>query len=114
MSVNISIRGLEGDGHSDAIKNYIIEHFGKVEDFVDREEWSPVDIDINVRIGAVHANNEFEINIRGPHFKVIVKKEGSDIYQLITKVIDVTLEDLRRYKEKMVDKKKSGGFHRPG
>jgi len=115
MPVSLTIRGLEGSGHSDAIKNYVLEHFAKVEDFLDREEWSPVDVEFVVNVAQTHAHNEFEVHIRCPHFKVIVKKEGSDIYALITKVIDVALADLRRYKQKMVDKRKDNdGFHRPG
>ena len=114
MHVNITIKGLDGDGKSAAIKNYIIEYFSKIEDFLGCESWAPINVDLVATISALHANHEFELHIRGPHFKVIVKKDGDDIYKLINRVIDVALEDLHRHKRKMVDKKKDGdGFHRP-
>jgi len=116
MQVNITVKGLEGSGKSDSIRNYITEGFAKVEDFLNRESWEPISVELLANVSALHAKHEFEVHISAAHFKVIVKKEGSDLYQLITKVMDITLEDLHKHKRKMVDKKKHGddGFNRPG
>jgi ribosome-associated translation inhibitor RaiA len=74
MQVNITIKGLEGDGKSDSIKNYVSESFVKIAEFLDREEWSPVNVDIVAKVAAVHVHHEVECHIRAPHFSVIVKK----------------------------------------
>ncbi len=114
MELNITIKGLDGDGKSDAIKNYITEESAKIKNFIACENWSPVVMDAVVSVSALHANHEFEVHIRVPHFKVIVKKHGDDVYKLIKRVMDVTLEDLHGHKRKMLDKRKDGnGFHRP-
>ena len=113
MQVNITIKGLEGAGKSDALKNYIQDSFYKVADFLERENYSPLNIDLTLTASALHAKHEFELQIRGPHFKTVVKKEGTDAYQLITKVMDVALQDLHNNKRRELDKKKDGtGFHR--
>jgi ribosome-associated translation inhibitor RaiA len=113
MQVHITVKGLEGAGKSDALKNYITDSFSKVAEFLEREEWQPLNVDLTVIASALHAKHEFELHIRGPHFKVLIKKEGTDLYKLITKVMDVALDDLHNHKRRALDKKKDGdGFHR--
>lgn len=113
MQLNITIKGLEGEGKSGALKNYINDSFAKVADVLAREDWEPVNVDLTATISALHAKHEFELHIRGPHFKTIIKKEGNDIYKLVIKVMDVAVDDLHNYKRRMLDKKKDGdGFHR--
>lgn len=116
MKVNITVKGLEGSGKSDSIRNFITESFAKVEDFLNRENWEPINVDLVATVSALHAKHEFEAHIRAAHFKVIVKKEDSDLYKLITRVMDVTLEELHDHKRRELDKKKHGdnGFNRPG
>ena len=113
MQVNITIKGMDGDGKSDSIKNYISDRFGKTEEFLKAEDWSPVNMDLVAKVASAHPHHEFECHIRAPHFTVVVKKEGEELYRVIDKVADVALEDLHKHKRKMVDKKKDGdGFHR--
>jgi len=113
MQVNITIKGVEGEGKSDALKNYISDSFSKVAEFLTREGWEPINVDLIAFISSLHAKHEFELHIRGPHFKTIIKKEGNDIYKLIMKVMDVAVDDLHNHKRRVLDKKKDGdGFHR--
>ena len=117
MQVSIAIKGLEGSGKSDSIRNYITETFTKVEDFLNRESWAPITVEMIATVSALHAKHEFEVIIHTGHFKVIVKKEDTDVYKLINKVMDVVLDQLHEHKRRDVDKKKHGGdddFNRPG
>ena|SRR3990167_5569543 len=108
MQINITIKGVEGEGKSDALKNYISDSFAKVAEFLTREGWEPLNVDLIAFVSSLHAKHEFELHIRGPHFKTIIKKEGSDIYKLIMKVMDVAVDDLHNHKRRMLDKKKQG------
>ncbi len=113
MQVNITVKSHEG-GKTDSIKNYVTEQFSRIHDFLDREAWSPVQVDMTVHLAPTHAHQQFELLVKCPYFTVLVKKEGEDLYQVINKVMDVALADLHEHKRKWVDKKKAGdGFHRP-
>ena len=113
MQVNITVKGMDGGADSKSIQNYIRDHFRKIADFLDKEIWMPVNVDLLAKVASIHPHHEFEVHIRAPHFTVFVKKEGEELYKVIDQVMDVALEDLHQHKRKIVDEKKDGGgFHR--
>lgn len=112
MQINITVKSHDS-GKTDSIKNYAAEQFSRIQDFLNREDWSPVQVEMVAHLSPTHAHQEFELLVKCPHFTVMVKKQGEDLYQVINKVMDVALADLHEHKRKWVDKKKAGdGFHR--
>ena len=90
MKKNITIRGTthkEADD-SRAIRNYIDENLAKIGHLLDHVK-DPVFIDITVDIAKPHPHHQFDFRLHGPHFEIIVKREGPELYLAIDVVIEL-------------------------
>jgi ribosomal subunit interface protein len=109
MNKTITIRGIddrEAD-KSDSLRNYIDDVItGRMDKFLNNLQ-EPVFLDITVDIVRPHPFHVCSLRIHGPHFEVIVKKEGPEIYKVIDTVFDETVQQLIKHKEKQLELRKT-------
>lgn len=106
MEKQITIRGIDNKDaqHSESIRNYINDHLSKAEMLLSHVG-TPVNIDVAVEVVKPHPDHQVTMHIRAPHFNVVVKKEGSELYKVIDLVMDVTVQQLVDHKERVIDKR---------
>lgn len=109
MNKTITIRGIhetEATKLSNAIRNYINENFDKQQKLLAYVK-EPVYIDVTVDVIKPHPNHIVSFRIHGPHFEVIIKKEGPEMYKVIDNVLDLITQKLIEHKGKIMDLKKT-------
>ncbi len=100
MEVHIKFRGMD---HSDAIEAYVGDKFAKLESFIKKEEKEPINVDIVLTAARTHHHHEVEVHMRAAHYSFTVKRENSDLYQAIDKVMDIAYREMQKDKQKQVD-----------
>lgn len=104
MHKRITFRGMDS---SAAIEKYVDQQLDKVVKFLSNEK-SPVSIDIVLDNNKVHAHNRVEVRIKSPNYDLVSHYEDPKMYDAIDKAIDRIYTELRRHKEKLIDKRKTG------
>jgi putative sigma-54 modulation protein len=93
---NIQITGRHVD-ITDSMKDYVMEKFSKIEQFVDRI------IDVNIILDIQKLDHKVEIIFKSSHIKIVSQASSSDMYVSIDKAMDKLRTQLRRYKSKIQD-----------
>ena len=70
---------------------------------------SPVFIDVVLESGKIHAHHRVEVRVKSPNYDLVSHFEGPRMYDVIDEAIDRMYLELRKHKEKLVDKRKAGG-----
>lgn len=104
MNKRIVYRGME---QSDVLEVHVEKQLAKIEEFLANDR-TPQSIDIVFEAHPNHAHNKCEIRIKTPSYNVIAYEEGKDLNKLVDQVLDMAYRELRRQKEKQVDKDKHG------
>ena len=105
MQKRITFRGME---HSPTLEEQANQQLQKIEKFLSKEA-SPIFIDIIFEAYPTHAHNKVEVRIKSPNYQAVVsKKEGEEIYKVLGFALDAAYSELRKQKEKLVDRHKQG------
>lgn len=104
MNKRIYFKGLD---HTQAYEDHVNSVIKKIESFITTDK-TPQSIEVVLDKRPTHAHNTCEIRISSPSYRVIVSKEGEDLYKLIDLVGHIAYEELHRQKERQVDKDKHG------
>lgn len=114
MKKTIVIRGIHDHEaeKSNSIRNYIEEKdFIKIQKLLDHIK-EPVFVNIAIDIHRPHPHHICDMRIHGPHFEIIIKKEGPELYKVIDEVFDETFNQLVKYKEKQIELRKTGDSYK--
>ncbi len=103
MKKSLTFRHME---HSNAMEEYVNEHLTKIEDFL-KNEPSPVYLIVVLMADKRRSVNEGELLIKTPHYDLIAKTEGADMYDVIDSIIDTMYQDLHKKKKRLLDERKS-------
>jgi ribosomal subunit interface protein len=105
MKVQITFRAME---HSQAVEHYVQEGLQKLYKFLQKEP-DPINIEVILEAHRQHHHHKVEIRIHSKHNHAIVEHEGPDLYQAIDYVIKHLIAEVKKQKDKFVDKHKHAG-----
>lgn len=105
MQINIKSTKLEMTA---PIKQYIEAKMAMVEKYLGDIKATNCDIEVAKAVGGQHKGEIFraEVNLEVPHQILRVEKTEKDLYKAIDKVKDHLELIIKKYKEKMIDKKR--------
>ena len=109
MHKRITFRNMD---HSDVMEQYINQQLEKIEKFL-KNEPTPIYIDMVLEPTKNHAHPRAELRVKTPHFDLIsnYEYEGTEMYDVIDRVIDIMYRQLLEHKKKENDQKKMRGRH---
>lgn len=96
--------------HSDVMEEYANEQLAKVINFLEHER-TPIYIDLVLEPSKIHAHHRVELRVKSPQYDLISNYEGTDLYAVLDRVIDVMYEELHEQKRREVDERKTRGRH---
>lgn len=103
MNKRINFKNME---HAEVLRNFANQHLEKIEKLLESER-TPIDIDLTLEPGQVHAHNKVTLHVRTAEFSLMAHHEGKDFYQEINTVIDKMVQEVRRAKEKKAQQDKT-------
>lgn len=105
MQIKIKSTKLE---MTEAIKNYIEEKMNMVDKYLGDINVLNCDVEVGKSIGGQHKGEIYraEINLELPGQILRVEKTEVDLYKAIDKVKDHLELSIKKYKEKIIDKKR--------
>ena len=105
MQIRIKATNLE---LTDAIRDYFQKKMDMVEKYLGDIKATNCDVEIEKAVGGQHKGQIFraEVNLAVPGKLLRVEKTESDLYKAIDKVKDHLELVIKKYKEKMIDKKR--------
>ena len=108
MNKNITFRDIE---HTEGLENHVQQKLNRIENFLKKEQ-DPVTIDFILEPHRTHAHHIAELLIKSPHYNVVVKHEGPDMYHVIDHVLHVGFEQLLKEKQRRIDDRKKGDSYK--
>jgi putative sigma-54 modulation protein len=105
MRINIKSTQLE---LTDAIRNYFQDKMNMVEKYLGDLKAINCDVEIEKSVGGQHKGEIFraEVNLQMPRQILRIEKTEKDLYKAIDKVKDHLELVIKKYKEKLIDKKR--------
>lgn len=105
MNIRIKSTHLE---LSEALENYIEEKMGMIEKYLGDTPVINCDFEIEKAVGGQHKGEIFraEVNLQVPHELLRIEKTEADMYKAIDKVKDHLELIIKKYKEKLIDKRR--------
>jgi len=105
MKINIKSTKLE---LTPAIRNYFQEKIDMLEKYLGEIKVINCDVEIEKSVGGQHKGEIFraEVNLQVPREILRVEKTEKDLYKAIDKVKDHLELIIKKYKEKLLDKKR--------
>jgi putative sigma-54 modulation protein len=93
---------------TDAIRDYFQKKMDMVEKHLGGIKVTNCDVEIEKAVGGQHKGEIFraEVNIEVPHHILRVEKTEKDLYKAIDKVKDHLDLMIKKYKEKLIDKRR--------
>lgn len=101
MNIRIAFRGMD---HSNSIEEYANKELDKLSKFLSREP-EPIYLDLVLEAGREHLHHKVELRINSKHFHFITSREGKDLYQELDHVIKIMGQEVKKHKEKALDKR---------
>lgn len=89
------------------LEDHVNEQLIKVERFLEKER-PPVQLEVVLEAHRIHAHHQVEVRLHAPEYHLRAHAEGADMYKVINEAIDKLYAELRREKEKWVDRHKRG------
>jgi ribosomal subunit interface protein len=89
------------------LEAHVNEQLIKIERFLERER-PPVFLEVILKAHRTHAHHEVSVRLQAPEYHLRAHAEGADMYKVISEAIDKLYAELRREKEKWVDRHKNG------
>jgi len=97
MRKRITFRSMD---RSDAIEKHIYNKISKLDKFFKRES-SPINIEMILEAHREKQYFNVEFKVNSPHYHIVVKTEGHDMYAMIDEAVLIMIKDITRKKEKM-------------
>ncbi len=104
MNKQFTFRNME---HSNTLEEHANEQLQKVEKFLEHEK-EPIYLHIILTAHHIHAHHQVEFQVTTPLYKMSTHREGPELYQLISEVIDIMYERLTEAKRENVEKWHTG------
>lgn len=101
MNIVILFRGME---HSDAVEKYTNKELRKINKHL-HQDFEPVYFDLVLESNKNKTHYEVELRLRGQDLSLTAFVEGKDLYREIDHVVKVMIKELKKYKEKILDKR---------
>jgi len=104
MNIKIKATHLE---MTDAIRDYCQEKMDMLEKYLGDIQVLNFDVEVEKSVGGQHKGDIFraEVNIEVPKEILRVEKTEEDLYKAIDKVKDHMAEVIKKYKEKLMEKR---------
>lgn len=102
MNILVTFRGME---HSNTLEEFVVKKLEKVVKFLENEPL-PVTIDVVLIAQPQHKHHSVEMRLNSPHYHIIAKREGPEIYAEVEEVAEIFAHDLAKAKQKRVDELK--------
>lgn len=90
--------------HSQVMEDFANQHLVKIERMLENES-SPIHIEMVLESASTHKHHTVELRIKTPNYDLISKREGAEMYQEIDKVCDIMLSEIRKAKDKRIDRR---------
>lgn len=103
MNIRIVFRGME---HSASIETYVRKELEKVTKLLQKED--VVSIDLVLDAGRQHHHHHAELRLSSHHYHLVASHEGADLYQEIDHVVKTMVHEVKKEKEKALDKRDHG------
>ena len=113
--------------HSSVMEDYANQQLAKIEEFLANsnimdhapggdakkieDSDAPIYLDLSIEPSKPREHNRVELRVKGPGYDLFSDYEGAETYDVLDRVIDVMYHQLREYKQKEVDMRKSLGRH---
>ena len=101
MNVRIAFRGMD---HSNAMETYAREAMQKINTFL-KSEHEPISLDCVLEAARQHHHHKVEIRLTSKHYHTVVVQEGPELYLLIDTAVKITVEDIKKQKDKALSKR---------
>lgn len=101
MNIRITFRGMD---HSVAIENYATKELEKLTKYIEKEP-DPVFLDMVLEAHKQHAHHKVELRVNSKHFHFIIDRESADLYKEIDHVVKIAKEEIKKIKNKLLDKR---------
>ncbi len=101
MNIRIAFRNMD---HSDAIDAYARKELDKVTKFLQKED-DTYHLDLVLDAAKTHAHHKVELRLNSKHYHLIASHEGADLYLEIDHVIKTMVQEVKKHKEKALDKR---------
>lgn len=101
MDIRITFRHTE---HSVALENHARKELEKVTKLLQKED-DLIHIDFMLDAARVHAHHKVELRLNSKHYHLIASDEGADLYLLIDHVVKTMAHEIKKHKEKNLDKR---------
>lgn len=102
MSKRITFRHIE---HTPVLDEHVNKHLEKIERLLTSEH-TPIFIEFVIEGAPSHAHHSVDLRVKAPHFTLVAKHEGPDMYQEIDRVINTMAQEIIKAKEKYAEKSK--------
>lgn len=104
MNIKIKATRLE---MTDAIRDYCQEKMDMLDKYLGDIQVLNCDVEVEKAVGGQHKGDIFraEINLEVPKEMLRVEKTEEDLYKAIDKVKDHMAEVIKKYKEKLIEKR---------
>jgi ribosomal subunit interface protein len=111
MTKRIVFRNMD---HSQAMESFANEHLAKIEEFLQKDDKTPIKIDLIVESSKGHEHHKVELLVKSPKYDLVISREypGKKFYDTLSEVIEIMYQELHKAKDKLVDKRQTGGTDR--
>lgn len=103
MSKRITFRHIE---HTPALDQFANAQLEKVEKLLSGEH-TPVFIEFVIEGAPNHAHHVADLRVKAPHFTLVAKHEGPDMYTEIQRVTEAMAQQIIKAKEKYAEKQRT-------
>lgn len=100
--------------HSDVMEQYANQQLGRIEQFLQENDKSPIYIDLVLEPSKIHEHNKIKLTVKSPRFDLHVGhecQEGEKFYDLLDRIIDRMYFLLHEENKKQIDERKTVGRH---
>lgn len=105
MKINIKASHMDVN---EAAKKYIDDKIGSTEKFLGKVPAINCDVEVDKSVGGQNKGEIYraEVNLQVPQEILRVEKTGTDLFKAIDKVKDHLAIVIKKYKEKLIDKRR--------
>ncbi|MCX5924162.1 MAG: ribosome-associated translation inhibitor RaiA [Candidatus Dependentiae bacterium] len=100
MEANMTFRGMES---SQAMEQYAAKYLTKFKKYFGKEEPDSIFVSVIFEGKLNHHIYSCEVRIKAPHFDLVAKREGAEMYPLIDETMKVMEKELQNKKQRIVD-----------
>jgi len=101
MNLRIAFRGME---HSGLLEDYVKKALEKTEKFLGKEP-DPIHFDVVLEAHREHHHHKAEVRLNSKNNHVILQHEDADIYVAIDYVMKHLVDEIKKNKEKQLEKR---------